>query len=132
MNKEFIPYEQALALKELGYVENRETNKSFGFYCEGVFYLLYRNHQDNQPDNVYREVDAPLYQQVFRWFREEFQLEQSITFNHITRDYHVMIMYRYSTEADGWIPSINTYEEAELACLRKLIEIVKDEDKKRY
>ena len=55
MNKEFVKYEQALALKELGFDE-----PCIGYYDEG--------------GNLYTEMvevlKAPLYQQAFRWFRE--------------------------------------------------------------
>ena len=126
MKHEFIPYEEALELKELGY----RDYESLALYCKGVLYQLYPNMHEDIPDNVYREVDAPLYQQAFRWFRKKYRLEQMITFNHVTQEYAVMIMYRSSTKYDGivssdWISPIRNYEEAELACLKKLIEIVK-------
>ena len=56
MNKEFVPYEQALALKELGYDENY-------FYC-------YSDDGKLHSDEVWRRknsIKAPLYQQAFRW-----------------------------------------------------------------
>lgn len=61
MNKEFVKYEQSLALKELGfdepcfgYYRNYGTNK---FYIEFIHRLPKR----------FRSTKAPLYQQVFRW-----------------------------------------------------------------
>ena len=54
MNKEFVSYEQALALKELGFDEpcmsSRDINNGEGL------------------------IQLPLYQQAFRWFREKHNL----------------------------------------------------------
>ena len=109
MNKKFIPYEQALALQRLGFDE-----ECFGtwFELEGKYSIIIRN-------NLYRndlQTPSPLYQQAFRWFREKHGLN------------YVII------KAESWFYTINgcntqegfkTYEEAELDCLKKLIEIVK-------
>ena len=54
---------------------------------------------------------------VLRWFREKYGLD-----NAVLKDRYVI-----ETQEDlpTWYYGFNTYEEAELACLRKLIEIVK-------
>ena len=124
MKKEFIPYEQALALKELGFDE-----PCFGMYCEGVFYKLYPNMGNDIPNDIYREVDAPLYQQAFRWFRENYNLFSFIT----TIDVYNQEYDSYSFKFCFWLkdvenitmPVCETYEEAELSCLKQLIEMVK-------
>ena len=88
-------------------------------------------------------VKAPLYQQAFRWFREKYDLviEPCVPFQRLysTEEDHFEILefgYRiYSfdqyrgglrdkIEWDGYDNS--NEEEAELECLNKLIEIVKD------
>lgn len=125
MKKEIIEYEEALALKVLGYSEFKTGINSFGFYCEGVFYPLYRNHQDYQPEHIYREVDAPLYQQAFRWFREKYKLFGEVNLTTKQEDvesfeFFVLNVNEPLFESDDY----TVYEEAELACLRKLIEIV--------
>ena len=77
MNKEFIPYEQALELKELGFDEpclafydGKETNQ--------VYYNSVRNGSgDYEPfknNERLKWFGAPLYQQAFRWFREKYQI----------------------------------------------------------
>ena len=124
IEKEFIPYEQALALKELGFDE-----PCFGSYdpfgskqlsCSGIY--TYGNC-----------IAAPLYQQAFRWFREKYGICSWI--DRLYTDDHVLY-YRYTCEKSiesppnynkTWITlkEYNTYEEAELACLNKLIEIIK-------
>jgi hypothetical protein len=117
MKKEFIPYEQALALKELGFDE-----PCFGYfsYEELVIEGRYKNSEHG------RSISAPLYQQAFRWFREKYQLLHSITeYNKdgslITKIYqNKIVVFENMMNFD-----ITEYEEAELACLNKLIEITK-------
>jgi hypothetical protein len=127
MKNEFIPYEEALALKELGYKEDYENGlKHYGMYCEGEFYRLYPNMGNDIPDDVYREVDAPLWQQAFRWFREKYDL-----WYQIYRDGYAEHNIVFQIWSNKGIKSFKyeskktSYEEAELACLRKLIEIIK-------
>jgi hypothetical protein len=119
MNKEFIPYEQALELKELGFDE-----PCFGWFTNS--YLRIGSVVENKHVQGEDETLAPLYQQAFRWFREKYEL-----IFHIECDYNSFLGYK-----DGYIPIYSlypfshdcykTYEEAELACLKKLIEIVKN------
>jgi hypothetical protein len=122
MNKEFIPYEQALVLKELGFDEP----------C-----LAYHNIDPYLPKptfNLVRPFDhewcllAPLYQQAFRWFREKYDLHAYVDSMRLTTGetvYSYVIEITDGEESDdgkNW----RTYEEAKLACLIKLIEIVKN------
>jgi hypothetical protein len=72
---------------------------------------------------------APLYQQAFRWFREK---KLHNTFPSVIQTRSWATLYRIvewhpSNDSTSIIESgyYNTYEEAELACLNKLIEIVK-------
>ena len=112
MNKEFIPYEQALELKELGLLTYKKDNDSG---------LLYKGS----------DIPSILYQQAFRWFREKYFLDAEIYLNHELghKFYHYLIL-QLVRENIEWksrnITKFKTYEEAELACLNKLIEIVKN------
>ena len=113
MNKEFVPYEQAVALKELGFDE-----PSFAWFGPtGKF---------NDWDTT--DTIAPLYQQAFRWFREKYELHSHI---------YPGLLWNISGgvwDLDGYVDSrydwdsepFKTFEEAELDCLQKLIEIVKE------
>jgi hypothetical protein len=105
MNKEFIPYEQALELKELDFDEP----------C-----IMYYDYSRTLVESGIYECKAPLYQQAFRWFREKHGL---------------LVLYRphfgkskkYICEPINIrLEAKNTPEEAELACINKLIEIVKN------
>ena len=127
MKKEFIPYEQALELKELGFNEP----------CLAVYFNptqeLYFNKYVNEFNEDVRTL-SPLYQQAFRWFREKYDLQCWVEPTGSDRyscryDGNDKTGYRwvgYLRNIDNEILFYLTYEEAELACLKKLIEIVKN------
>ena len=122
MNKEFIPYEQALELKELGFDEH-----CLAFYGgdgdSKIYYNSLRNgsgdYEPYKASERHKWFGAPLYQQAFRWFREKHKLHSYVEYD-IDSQYDAMVAFDY-------IDSYDTYEEAELACLKKLIEIVKND-----
>ena len=141
MNKEFVKYEQALALKELGFdepcigwynpqVNYKEvtTDKYWAFYLTGEW-------ENFKP--------APLYQQAFRWFREkhnfwvEIKVEDNVKLGEQTFYWSIFGEYktlneksiiRCLTDSDVDGKTFKTYEEAEQACLDKLIEIITKQD----
>ena len=138
MNKEFIPYEQALALKELGFdepcfatynidnkVSRNPSHDMEDLPIEGQPY--YWNNSKIHKDTV----TAPLYQQAFRWFREKHSLFHVITIADLGKyeignpDFQSAI-YSKDPVVITNMDKCNTYEEAEIACLNKLIEIVKE------
>jgi hypothetical protein len=137
MEKEFIPYEQALALKELGF----ESPYPIGGYQGGkVFYyekgeLYYDGRPMYSSDAHSGQLLAPLYQQAFRWFREKYNLKGFIGFRPNVKqfDYHIYDMslsgkeyvQQRTMEEYNKDPKVGTYEEAEFGCLEKLIEYVK-------
>jgi hypothetical protein len=116
MEKEFVPYELALELKQLGFDES-----CFGYYEDGVFIHWYDSKQENE---LLLNCTAPLYQQAFRWFREKHNMNHSIIFHETTfsNDYQYLVL---SNDNEFVEVGYTTHEEAELACLKKLIEIVK-------
>jgi hypothetical protein len=144
MNKEFCPYEQALELKELGFDE-----PCFGKWLSSlqsnwkVYQLILEmgmNEEFEDNRNVYLlegACSALTFSQAFKWFREKYGWQHSIDatsdqhsfelgynywiWNYKTgEEYHTMPKNRPSGD---W--EYKTYEEAELACLKKLIEILK-------
>jgi predicted GNAT superfamily acetyltransferase len=114
MEKEFIPYEQALALKELGFDE-----PCFGYY---KYEELLIQGQSKNSDHGF-SISAPLYQQAFRWFREKYQIDSWI-YPNLNGLYSVSNVRR--GVGLGKVSEYQTYEEAELECLKQLIEIVKN------
>ena len=114
MENEFVSYEQAVALKELGFDE-----ECLATYVGEVLDLTLQTLNDD-----YFTV-APLKQQVFRWFREKYEIHGFII--HYSR-----VMFRWCIDSgDDFAESIklDTYEEAENACIDKLIELAKQQDK---
>jgi hypothetical protein len=126
MNKEFIPYEQALALKELGFNE-----PCIATYDEDKEFEIqdFEQNYDTFPSHI---IAAPLYQQAFRWFRERYNLYgfPKTTFGSMNPK-QIVFFYYWIKDGEEFtnIKEYNTYEEAELACLKKLIEIVKGGNK---
>jgi len=132
MEKEFIPYEQALELKELGYNQSDYLN-------------WYNLKGELQWDSEYSESEfskkccsAPLYQQAFRWFREKYGWYQTIdTYfdeNNVLKEHGWHIYQDGNDRTENYLRMLDssqkqqvedTYEEAELVCIIKLIEIVK-------
>jgi len=114
MEKEFVNYNQALALKELG-------------FDEPCFKVVEGGPIDIFP---YEKLDVPLYQQAFRWFREEHGMLSCIEFvePEYGGDYGYKLYYKPGhLYIDHWNKGFKSYEEAESACIDKLIEIVKSE-----
>jgi hypothetical protein len=128
MNKEFIPYEQALALKELGFDElcsgfytyKGEIRRYTNFDGELNDFQSIKNSDITMGDNW---CIVPLYQQAFRWFRNEHGLTAAILYLKSEG-----AVWTIASEEHEWTPDVwwETYEEAEQACLDKLIQIVKD------
>ena len=131
MKEEFVPYELALKLKQLAFDEP----------CISYYTVYGKFSNDYSAPRKYNSefelgsyISAPTYSQAFRWFREKNQLDTSI--NTVYSKYNDTLSKKYSGVIDDKsvftnIGFYDTYEEAELACLDKLIEIVeskKEED----
>ncbi len=126
MRNEFIPYKEALALKELGFDEpcfymwNIDTKELFSSNSTDI------NEQPTNLDLIGNvDFTAPLYQQAFRWFREKYDLVSEIQApdgkgGKWNPTIHKVCGFGNHYDNDGF----KTYEEAQDACLRKLIEVV--------
>jgi len=133
MNKEFIPYQQALVLKELGFNEPCFATYQ---YPSNNLVRVDADSEGVKNSNFVNFIAAPLYQQVFRWFRDEYGFRGFIGFRPNVKqfDFHIYDMYlsgkeyvkQRTMEEFNKDPKFGTYEEAELACLIKLIEITKN------
>ena len=110
MEKEFIPYEQAVELKELGFDE-----PCLGYYLTNLLTNEVKLFIDNRTgfSSFEKTTPAPTFSQAFRFFRDKYDLFISIV--HYNNGYAINHLRRFET-----------YEEAELECLKKLIEIIKD------
>jgi len=129
MEKEFIPYTLALELKSLGFDE-----PCFGSYVFGDKLNIKYSEDQFITESC---CLAPTFSQTFKFFREKYDWQHSID---PTADQHShQLGYNYwiwnykTGEEHHTMPKnrptgdweYETYEEAELECLKKLIEIVK-------
>ena len=141
MEKEFVPYEQALELKELGF-----NKPCFGWYSgkdKNVFY-----NQDANESIPFVKVPiiissdsktrflAPTFSQGFKWLIEKYNIFPMIQpyFSSDKLTWNIVFMDDFNVDDDSngeyeEIEVIGNYEEAELACLKKLIEIIKNQKK---
>jgi hypothetical protein len=121
MDKEFVPYEQAQELKSLGFDE-----ECFSFYdSEGELYESEGYYR--QGCNVLgEEILAPTFSQAFRFFREKHELVVDWNYSqHDNFGSYIGVCIKNAQLEETIVGVYKTYEEAELACLIKLIEIVK-------
>jgi hypothetical protein len=79
MNKEFVPYEQALALKELGFDEpclfayNQDDENKLMTAPQLSSYQI--NSGKNSDKGKLNKVSAPLYQQAFKWLYQKLDIK---------------------------------------------------------
>jgi hypothetical protein len=127
MTKEFIPYQQALALKELGFDE-----PCFGYWFVNLKEEVMLTYPQTKFTKWYtgKEILAPLYSQAFRWFREKYNLLGNVYSNASgwLWEIHDNIggTHRFGSEWSGDCEEsgmFTSFEKAELECLQKLIEL---------
>ena len=112
MYKEFIPYAQSVELKELGF--NEECAAHYLDFDDLEFkWNKYRNMSINES----KLIQAPTYSQAFRFFRDKYNLRYSIGYTNI-----VVVHFHNTTNL---LQDNKSYEDAELACINKFIEIAK-------
>ena len=135
MEKEFVPYELALRLKDLEFYCDC-FGDYFKFGNQEPFLVTdddrYRIEEDNEEEDVLR-VPAPTFSQAFRWFREKHRMfhevfidteptiddPDKLEFKYLIL-HMVGIEHMYTDKIKG--KRFDTYEEAELACLERLID----------
>ena len=112
MKKDFLPYQQSFDMKWLGFDE-----PCFGFYDMLDYNTIVIGFRDNKNS-------ALTFSQAFRWFREKYQLHSTITsISQESWQWHIQKPGQQLGKL--YDEDFYTYEEAELECLVKLIEIVK-------
>jgi len=127
MKEHFVTYEQALALNDLGFKEPciATIDQTEYFHIKGT-------KQFPRGAMMYYTIDLPLKSQVFEWGRKEYDLYHMVhQFEH-----HKDTPRNSLGEVSGKLVMLNddisyfsyhsTYEEAESACIDKLIEIIKN------
>ena len=116
MEKEFVSYEMALALKEFGFDEPCYDN--YNIY--GKLWGLRLNKQVK----IKGACLAPTFSQAFRFFRDKYNLEGAIyrlNFKWASQVFNI------ETSTYCFVPELfETYEEAEIDSLKKMIKMVKN------
>ncbi len=149
MNKEYLPYNLAIELKELGFNEMchyawcnlggwnkykrieepitqvlKTDGNLFGTFFNGKNWNEVMNL--NTKSNI--QCSAPTFSQAFRWFREK-KLSDSYIYRYQDRtdgsiNFGYSIIHDYGIEEVRFIKeNYTSYEESEISCLMKLIEI---------
>jgi hypothetical protein len=127
MEKEFIPYELALRMKGLGFDERCFRYEAVKKICEnqaqpGGCQLpnVHCAYPKCTIDSSIESLPIPVWQQAFKWFRENHGL--CIVIKPIDDK---KLELGYNLTKNGLIMSAHlTYESAELFSLKKLIETV--------
>lgn len=125
MEKEFLRYAESLELKELGFNETCFA----GYYDDGKLHIRRVDFQSDLKGFCL----APTWQSAFSWFREKYHIHGEPFYKGGLTKQTSWYDYKIYSNID-WIcnnpkQQWKTYEEAELECLKKLIEIVKDKEK---
>jgi len=128
MEKEFVPYQQAVALKQLGFDE-----PCFAAYEDKKWQLVeVKNSISYELCLKTDTFPVPTFSQAFRFFREKYDLHSEILLDQTTQPKYCFEIHKYEDFGNyeeirigEWF-LYRTYEEAELACLVGLIEIIKD------
>jgi hypothetical protein len=125
MKKEFVPYYIAIQLKALGF-----NDECFSYYThpDNLLDFILDGHDrvgTKKNSEFGSACSAPLWQQVFRWFRE-------------THGYHGILdscgelceWKIASTHLEYAIRSgcIHAYDDAQLVCVEKLIELIREKN----
>lgn len=157
MENQFVPYELALQLKQLGYSQIRIENQNkniFGYYYQQKF-IPNRGLRLHENFNLELSISAPLWQQAFDWFREKYDLHIEILPRYQPKKLNTeKVLYSWAISgknfeeynghsdvlnhwigihngtpyiADVFYHVVNSYQEARQICLEELIKITENE-----
>lgn len=123
MEKQFVPSELAVKLRDLGYDE-----ECFAHYRSGNFdivsdklFIQYNNefYSEYNKNSLLDGATAPLWQQAFDWFRVEHSIDSAIVVNRFGYYFTIVDVNSHIINSVSTL----TYEEARHACIEKLIEL---------
>ena len=134
LEKDFAPFQESLELKQLGFDEP----------CFGYYDIQYNNQSYNgklvlgkDPDTLtctkkmlyiygQQKVLTPTLSQSFRWFRKKHNLKSWVQEHTADTFIYEIRPHKLTDYREDEVYVYEEYEQAELECLRKLIEIVKN------
>lgn len=149
IKENFVTFKQAVKLKELGFDEG--CFSIYGYNNSGEFNFstdrlwLFNEISEYENNNIHPEdlknsciednaASAPLCQQVFKWFRKKYELlgyAHVSNFNSPTKirwDYTIKNFgnknFQEKIEDSYELSLYDTFEEAQIACIDEIIEIL--------
>jgi len=121
IEKDFVSYEQSLKLNKLDFNELTRFGSETSLYNKEKNHVFYANYGFMYSGLSDGYILAPLKSEVFRWFREKYGLKFYIKEDIWNRWCTVKILRGEEYET---IEDFASYEEAENACIDKLLEII--------
>ena len=128
LDKEFVPYGEASELTELGFNEPCFKMSEHKKICdeqskpEGCqLHNLHCGYPDCTIDKSITPIPLPTFSQAFRWFRDNHNLGAIVS----QFGYAIENQYGQATNFELENKNPLSYEESELECLKKLIQIAK-------
>lgn len=128
MENQFVPYELALKLKELGFDE-----ECLDFYSNENNCLFNNDPINEDSIHIGAGIPAPIWQQAFDWFRDShglnvvgFSANQSWSLWYFNIDKKGLTYLYYAGAQEKKF--FNSPEEVRIACLKELIEIIEQQN----
>ena len=136
LDKEFVPYQIALDMKSIGFDKSclafSYVKSEFGYIDHEVYLIDYLS-DDSIVKNSEKEYyyARPTFSQAFKFFRDKYGLfhyPQSV--DEFRQDvwWEFVVYGKTRNKRHVRCQPAETYEEAELECIKKLIEIVKNKE----
>jgi hypothetical protein len=134
MKELFVPYEESLALRELGfnqptnYLYNSSHDTPEAFPCDRPGIWKDWNSMYKQHESTKHLLSAPLYQQAFEWFREKHGLFGYVSPG-VLKSKLLFFPVLHNKEDILWEDidcNIESHKEAQSIVLKKMIEMVKN------
>jgi len=139
MENLFVTYEQALALKQIGFDEPCLAYYSCSFFMDTEdsptfkMWEILSTLKENKNSFIFflkNDCTAPIKQQVFKWGREKHNLHHKIM-SHGDWD---NLQYQYIISGTNipeschmyFFVDANSYEQAESACIDEIIKIIQN------
>ena len=124
--REFVPYFIAIQLKELGFNEEcfayyAYPENGFDFVRDGRGTVIVKTNSE-----FGYACSAPLWQQVFRWFRDKHGYHGSVDSSDGIAEWKIASIHLEKAVRSG---CIHAYDDAQLVCVEKLIEIIEYNNK---
>lgn len=141
-NYEVVPYKISVELQSIGfnfispihyYEKNGIVNYESAEWLNNKYWIAF-NAEILEEGSQHRFCSAPLYQQIFRWFREEHNLHGCIDLSVIKSEHWYFRIDRigtndYEYHSEDEHIEFNNYEEAQTASVEKMIEILQHRQK---